>query len=428
MRSIVYSAVVRILGFVPQGIAQLLASHLIISHYGVAAFSSYALIIGVLMLIPLNNLGAGASMTQVVAAHGVDDELSQRTGTTAVRVLAVSSTFVVVVSAILWVTGAWPVLLGEDAGTNGFIAIAVILYGLSFIPGLGATVLLATGRNHLTVTLQVLATVLAAVLVWFVQLGDLAANYLLLVPSCAILLLNVIGLVISQRTTGFSWVGAVRRAPFRARFPGARIRAVAIPMLITSLALPVAYLSDRIVLSQVSTDVELARYALVLQLFAPVTSLIVVTSQPIWPMVTSARARGGTGPGLRLIVLGFLAGTFAISSVLVVVADPIGRWISGGDISLGYQLPALAAGATLVQAIAMPVAMTLVDPVGARLVAATTVITVPVNLVVSVLLADAWGARGPLVSLLVVGMTIQIVPWLVFSVRRSRSGEKITLL
>lgn len=428
MRAIVYSVLARVLGFIPQGIATLVASHLIIKHYGVDAFSSYALMVSVLLLIPLNNLGAGASVTQAVAAHGVDDETSLRTGITAVRVLGVSGLVVAGVSLVLGLFDLWPTLLGNSSGANAFVAAAVLVYGLSFIPGLGQAVFLATGRNHFTITIGVFISVLGAVFVWMLHSAHLDPRLIVVIPSAAVLLVNWTTFAMSQRITGFSWSTALARAPFRSRYPGARVRSLAIPMLITSLALPLAFLSDRIVLSQVSNDVQLSRYALVLQLFAPVTGLIVATAQPLWPMFTRARVEGTAGPAMKLVIGGFLAGTLVVSATLVLLADPIGKAISNDKISLGYGLPALAASVTLLQAVAMPLAMSLVDPRGARLVALTTVITVPVNLSLSVLLAQEWGARGPLASMLMVSLVVQIVPWTVFSVRRARSGEAIAVL
>lgn len=428
MRAIVYSALARVLGFVPQGIATLVASHLILKHYGVDAFSSYALIVSVLLLIPLNNLGAGASVTQAVAAHGVEDDVSLRTGITAVRVLGISGFTVTGVALVLGLLDLWPRLLGNSSGANAFVAAAIIIYGLSFVPGLGQAVFLATGRNHFTITIQVFISVLGAFFVWLVHVADLDSRLIVVIPSLAVLLVNWTTFAISQRVTGFSWSTAVARAPFRSRYPGERVRALAIPMLITSLALPLSFLSDRLVLSQVSDDVQLSRYALVLQLFAPVTGLIVATAQPLWPMFTRARVEGRSGPAMKLVLGGFLGGTLVVSTVLVLLADPVGKLISDDKISLGYGLPALAATVTLLQAIAMPLAMSLVDPKGAKLVAITTVMTVPLNLFFSVLAAREWGAPGPMVSMLAVSTVVQIIPWMIFSVRRSRSGEKIAVL
>jgi O-antigen/teichoic acid export membrane protein len=428
MRALVYSALARILGFVPQGIATLVASHLIIKHYGIDAFSSYALIISVLFLIPLGNLGAGASVTQVVAAHGVESDLSLRAGTTAVRVMFVSGAAVSIISVVLGLCGLWPRLLGQSSGANGFVAAAVVLFALSFIPGLGQSVLLATGRNYLTISVQVFTSVLIALFIWILYSADLDSRLLVVVPSGAIFLVNLATFAVSQRITGFSWVTAMARAPRRREFPGARSRSLAVPLLITSLALPMAFLADRIVLSQVSSASELSRYALVLQLFAPVTGLLVATSQPLWPMITRARVEGTRGPRMIIVLGGFFCVTVLVSAVLVLLADPIGRAISNDKISLGYGLPALAAAVTLLQAVALPLSMGMVDPKGARLVAWTTVLTVPLNLYLSVVLAREWGAPGPLVSMLGVSLIVQIIPWLVFSVRRSRSGVAIAVL
>ena len=97
----IMSGLARSLGFLPQGIATLLASHLIIKHYGLNSFDTYALIVSVMALIPLNNLGVGASVTQAIAAHGSTDVRSTRSALTAARVLSLSALFLAVVSTWL---------------------------------------------------------------------------------------------------------------------------------------------------------------------------------------------------------------------------------------------------------------------------------------------------------------------------------------
>lgn len=425
MKTLIYSVLARVVGFVPQGVATLVTSHLIIKHYGIDAFSSYALIVSVLLLIPLSNLGAGASLTQAVAAHGVHDDQTIRTGVTAGRVLSVSGLSVSVIALILGLLDLWPTLLGGSSGANAFVAAAVIVYGLSFVPGLGPSVLLGTGHNHLAIAVQVFTSVLAALFVWGMHIGDLDSRLLVVIPALAVLLVNLVSMVVSQRVTGYPWHTVVARMPSRSRWPGTKIRSLALPMLINSLATPLAYLADRIVLSQVSDSVQLSRYALALQIFAPVTGLIVAAAQPLWPMFTKARVEGRSGPAMRVVLAGFLGGTLLISTTLVLISDWLGGVISGGDISLGYGLPALAAGVTILQALAFPIGMAMVDPVGARLVAFCAVLTVPLNLTLSVILAKAWGAPGPLTSMLIVGTSVQLIPWLIFSWKRARSGEKI---
>lgn len=427
LKTLIYSALARILGFVPQGIATLIASNLILREYGVNAFSSYVLVLSVLLLIPLNNLGVAASVTQAVAAHGVDSDVSRRTAVTASRVLLGSGSGLTVVAVIFGLSGLWPRLLGTSSVGNMWVTLAIVMYGVSFVPALGLSVLLGSGHNHLAIGVQALTAVLSAVFVGIMVGAHLDQSMLVAVPALAILLTNLLAMIVSQRVTGFGWTTVLRQAPFRRAHPGAQIRSLALPMLVTSLALPIAFLADRVVLSHVSTDVQVARYALVLQLFSPVTGLIMATAQPLWPMFTRARATGGTGPQLAVILAGFLGATVVISAVLVLAADPIGTVISDHRISLGVGLPALAAGVTLLQAALFPLTMSMADPAGARIVAISTVLSVPANLGLSIYWARQWGAPGPMLSMLVVSVVLQLVPWAVFSVRRHGTDVDIGL-
>lgn len=427
LKTLFYSALARVLGFVPQGVATLIASNLILREYGVDAFSSYVLVLSVLLLIPLNNLGAAASVTQAVAAHGVEDDLSRRTAVTATRVLLTSGAGLTLVSVAFGLAGLWPRLLGSSHVGNLWVTLAIVMYGVSFVPALGLSVLLGSGHNHLAIGVQALTAVLSALFVGVMVTAHLDESVLVAVPALAILITNLVALAVSQRLTHFPWTTVLRQAPFRRVHPGARIRSLALPMLITSLALPIAFLADRVVLSHVSTDVQVARYALVLQLFSPVTGLIMATAQPLWPMFTRARATGGAGPQMAVIFTGFIGGTVVISTVLVLLADPIGSIVSDHRISLGIGLPALAAGVTLLQAALFPLTMSMADPEGARIVAISTVLSVPANLGLSVYWGHRWGAPGPMLSMLVVSVVLQLVPWAVFAARRSRSSVAIGL-
>src|SRR3546814_12872847 len=102
-----------------------------------------------MLLIPLNSLGVGASLTQSIAASGVGDEHAVRTGLTASRVLTVSTLFLAIVSTALGVAGVWPELLGDAAGAHAFTAVALVIYAMTFVPGPGPNVPLAPDRQHL---------------------------------------------------------------------------------------------------------------------------------------------------------------------------------------------------------------------------------------------------------------------------------------
>lgn len=428
MRSLAVSGFARLLSFVPQGIATLIASHLIIVHYGLHAFDTYALIISVMTLIPLNNLGVGASVTQTIAAEGAESERAERSALTAARVLSVSTLFLAALSFGIGAAGLWPRLLGDASGANSFTAIALVVYGLGFVPGLSQSVLLGVDRNHVSITVLAFQAPVSLVMIGVMLFFGLDGGWVVVVPSLTLLILNLLTMELSARLAAFPWRRILREVPWRKRYPGGSIWSLSVPMLITSICVPIAFAGDRIVLSHVSTASAVANYSVVLQLFAPVLGLIVAAAQPLWPMFTKARTAGERGPGLGKIFAVFGAGTFAVCAVLVVIADPLGTLIGGNRINLGYFLPALAAVVMCMQAVTYPLAMSLVDPAGARFVAGCAIITVPANIGLSIWLASELGAPGPLISLIVVSTVVQVVPTLIYSRRREHRGAPIATM
>ncbi|WP_110208501.1 lipopolysaccharide biosynthesis protein [Nocardioides daejeonensis] len=427
-RSLILSGAFRLFGLIPQAIATLLASRLIFDHYGMDAFNAYALVIAMMALIPLNNLGMGASLTQAIAARGPHDEHAVGAALTASRVLSLSALGLSVVALVFGALGMWPEILGDAAGGNWFTAAALVVFAATFVPGLAPSVLLGADRNHVAIVVGWFLAPMSLLLVGVLIVGDLAADWVLLVPPLAMLVVNIATVVVSARTVGFPWLRVLRELPWRRQYAGARIRSLSGPMLITSLCVPVTFWSDRIVLSHVSTPEAVADYSVVLQLAAPIIALIIATAQPLWPMITAARARGQAGPAMTKIFLAFGLGTLLCCIVFVALADPIGHLIGGDEVDLGYTLPVVAALALLLMAVAFPLSMTMVDPVGARFVAGCALLTLPTNVIVSIFLSREFGAIGPLLSLLIVSTTIQVVPILIYSNRRERAGGPIKVL
>lgn len=428
MRHLVLSGGARFIGLVPQAIATLLASRLILTHYGLDAFNTYALVIAMMALIPLNNLGVGASVTQAIAAHGADDDRSARAALTASRVLALSALGLAAAAAALGALDLWPVLLGDAAGSNWVTALALVVFASTFVPGLAQSVLLGVNRNHVSIVVGSFLAPVSLLIVGILIIGDLDGRLVMVVPPLALLLVNLVTMAVSTRLVRFPWLRIIREIPWRRRFRGARIRSLSGPMLITSLCVPITFCTDRIVLSHVSTAEAVANYSVVLQLCAPIIALIVAAAVPLWPMFTQARSQGERGPDITKILVVFGAGTFVCGAALVLLADPVGHLIGGDRINLGYFLPVVAALVMVLLAVAYPLSMSMVDPAGARFVATCAVLTLPANVMTSIWLSRELGAPGPLISLLIVSTTIQVIPILIYSRRRERSGRAIVVV
>jgi O-antigen/teichoic acid export membrane protein len=190
--------------------------------------------------------------------------------------------------------------------------------------------------------------------------------------------------------------------------------------MVTTVCIPIAFCSDRIVLSHVSTSEAVTKYSIILQLFAPVSALIVACAQPLWPMFSRARRAGTPGPNLHKVLAAFFLGTFATSLTVALLADPLGRIIGGDQLRLGHLLPALGALVVLVQSLAYPLSITMMDAKGARFVAGCAVLTVPLNIGLSIWLSIQFGAAGPLVAVIVVCLFVQVMPVLRYIQRRDR--------
>lgn len=424
MRSIALSAAARLLSFVPAALATFATSRLVISHFGIDAFDGFSLIIALIALIPLNDLGVGAAVTSAYAGDGPQSERGYRVTLTATRVLGLSSLVAAAGALAIAAFGAWPTLLGTASGPNGWTAAALVVFAVAFVPGLGPAMLLGIHRNHVTVYTQMLQAplILAGVLVtWWIGAGE---GPLLLVPAAALLVINWGTALLAGRATGISWTRLSHDVlAGRRRAPGASVRALAGPVLITSIATPIALQADRLVLSHVSTTAAVANYSVAVQIFAPALALIGAAASPLWPIWESARTSGRRGPSVGLVLLAFAGGATLLGAALAGIANPAAEIIGTGHLHLGVLLP-VAGGLLVVEsAVAWPIAMNMMDPAGARFTAVSSVIALPVNVALSVLLAQRYGAAGPLLATVVVVLVVQCMPGLLFIRRRGFTGR-----
>jgi O-antigen/teichoic acid export membrane protein len=423
MNSVLRSAIARTASFVPIAIATLITSRLIIQHFGVASFDRYALILSLIFLIPLNNLGVGASITTAYAADGPQDEHSQRVTLTAARVLTISSLATIAASLALGFSDVWSTLLGKASGPSLSIGLAIAIYAVSFVPGLGQSMLLGLHRNHTTILVQTLFAPLILIGVAVVVVLDASDTWVLIIPAAAVVVVSLVVASTAARASGTSWLSIARAVPNRRHFPGARIRQLSGPVLISTLATPIALQSDRIVLSHVSTERAVAQYSVLIQIIAPALALIAASAQPLWPIFARARAGGGRAPSLGRTVLLFCAAAGVVGAVLALVANPVAVLIGGEQMRLGVLLPITGALAVVTFAATYPVSMNLMDPAGARFVAITTVIALPVNIGLSIVLGMHLGAPGPLLGSVIVGLFIQTFPGMLYARNRRHIGK-----
>ncbi len=422
MHPVVKSGLARIASFAPTALATLYASRLIIDHFGIPAFDGYTLAASLILLVPLNDLGVGAAVTSAVASYGSSHAAVERVALTAARTVAVSALVLAGAAGLITVGGYWNAFLGPAAGAGAFYGLSMVIYAISFIPALGQSMLLGVHRNHLTIAVQTLLAPTTLLGVVVLMKAGIDSRFLIVVPAAALAVINIINSIVAGRVVRFSWLTLLRRLPFPHRYPGASIRAMSGPMLVVNLSTPIALQSDRIVLSHFASKHAVANYAVSIQIFAPVVALIGAAAQPLWPIYTAARAKGDHGPQVGRIMAAFGLVCSAISAVLVLIANPVGHLIGGHQIQLGVLLPIVSAVAVGLQAITYPMAMSIMDPAGLRLVATCAVLAAPLNVGLSIALAKHLGAPGPLLASCVVCLLVQIIPVGLYARQRQRDA------
>lgn len=426
MNSVARSFGARALSFIPTALATLLTSRLILENYGVGAFGAFALILSLINIVPLNNLGVGAAITSALATDGPGSQRAERTVLTAARVLAVSSLGTAVVALAFAALGLWQPLLGQSSGPDLWIGIAMVVYAISFLPGLGQSMLLGVHRNHTTILIQAFFNPGVALLAGLAVLTKATPGALIALPCVSLVAINLVTAYFAGRATGISWRTTLRRLPYPKRFPGATIRAMSGPVLLITLSTPIALQSDRIVLSHVGTAEDVAQYSIALQIFAPALVLIAATAQPLWPIWAQARARGERGPGVVKVVGLFCLGGLVVGAALALLAGPVALLVAGSAVRIDPLLALAGALAVLTAAASHPVAMSLMDESGVKVVVRFTVIALPLNVGLSIVLGQHLGAPGPLFASCIVGLLVQALPGLVVSRNRQRAAAAAT--
>jgi O-antigen/teichoic acid export membrane protein len=298
----------------------------------------------------------------------------------------------------------------------------VALIAFSMPVGVGQRVLAGLGRNHISIAVLGLQTplVLAALLLllwWHVPAG----------PSVAVLaygatfVLSVACCVIAARLIRPAGVEAVRLLPRLRGFRGVRVADTAWPMLVQSIALPIAMQTDRLVLSHRTGAAVLAQYNLASQMFTPIWAVVSSAGVTLWPVFARARARGL--PASPLPMSGIFGGSAAVMAGAIALASPwLAELASGGRIRLPGALIAAFVVLMILQAVKYPLGTFLTDVAGLRFQALMIVLTLPLNLGLSWYLAGPLGAAGPVIGSIVGVAGAQVLANLLYVRRRLRSS------
>jgi O-antigen/teichoic acid export membrane protein len=424
------SAGVRLVVLPVSAVLGIVVTRLVIDGYGPAAFAQYGLLVGIGALLPFADLGMSAVVMNAVAASespGTDEHVL-RVLVTAVRVLIASAAVLALVGAGITALGLWPGLLGSGLlpGSGPWVALAsLLLIAIAMPMGIGQRILSGLGRNHLSIAVLGLQTplVLGALLL-LLHLDAPAGPAVAVLAYGATAVLSAVCCVLAARLVRPAAREVFHRVPRVRSFRGSRVADVAWPMLVQSIALPIAMQTDRIVLSHRADASVLAEYNLGSQMFTPIWAVVSAAGITLWPVFARARARGQhTSPVPMAGVFGGLAALMAVGVALV--SPWLADVASGGRIQLPASLVVCFAVLMTLQGVKYPLGMFMTDPRGLRFQALMIVLMLPVNVGLSWYLAGPLGAAGPVLGSVVGVAGAQVLANFLYVSRVLRRTERV---
>ena len=396
------------------GLFSVLTARLMIGHFGVAAYAQFGLLATMATLLPFADLGAGAAVSNRIAESGNprSDPAVRGTLVAALRLTLLGAGVLALAGLVVTALGAWPTLLGggllPGAGTAALLCVLTVAVAVPL--GLGQRILNALGRNHVYVLLSGVAAPFLFLCVAGLVLFDIpAGSYLAVCAYRGAVVVGTGSMVVAGRAVAPQLRAAWRDVPQLRTARSEPVGGLAWPMLIQSLALPVAMQSDRLLLSHLADVHELAQYNLGAQLFGLVLQAVSAAGLALWPVFARARASRELRSPFRMAA-GFGLGAL-VACALVGVATPIlVPLITGGRLALDIWVVTGFAVFVCAQATKYPLGMYMTDARGLRFQVAPILVLVPGNLALSWYLIGPLGAGGPVVGSAIAVVLCQVLP------------------
>lgn len=415
-RSIVLGTVFRVVGTPIIAIIALLNTAIIVQQSGDVVFGLVSLVSTLSLLMPFADLGIGAVVTNACSTEGplADNGAALATVQRAFRLLTLVAIGLSGVSLVIMTTDSWGPLLGATSGPADRYAVTatVVLIAVSVPAGIGLRILVGLDQNHLAVVLSMcnaLFTLLITVALMAVGVDPI---WFAVSGAGGVFIGNCIATAVALRRSG---LGRAALRPPAAEYARTGLLAGSVWMFIVSIGLPLGLQSHRLILSHVSTPVELSRYALMAQVYGLGWMVFSTAGMALWPVFVKRRGDFRASRSLWVKSTAVFA-SVALLGGLVLVA--LGPWatslISRGEVVATRDL-AVAFGALLVvQCFHLPAGVMLTTPRESRWQSQCIMAMGVTSVVLGVWWGQTWGGAG-VVSAAAVGVLIaQIVPDLIW--------------
>lgn len=376
-------------------VASLILVHLLIGRLGTSGYAVVALVVGLPLLLPFSDLGVGAAV--ITAGAGEDADGLLKTLISAVRILLSGTVVMAVVSIVLGSLGLWSRILGIPASGNLGVTLGLVIFGCTLPTGVGQRLLLARRKNHVNAVLQGLTSIVSLGLAVVALAFSHQMTWVVVAVMLGPFLVGLCAVVLGFRASPVH-LGAVVHMAFLTTVRGAKVRATATSMFVISVALPVAYQADRIILAHVSDLRQVALYSAAMQLFAPCFALVAIAGETLWPSFVRAAQVGRQVVELRRFLMLFtLVGLIGFAG-FAVLGRPVAAFVTGGRLHPSLFLMGSFGVLLLAQSIQIPAGMYLTNGKSLMLQAWACGAMAVLNVFLSVVFAWVMGAPGPVVA------------------------------
>ena len=398
-----------------------LTGRLITGEAGVEYYALWGALTALPSLLSFTDLGAGAVIVNTAATSAdvrTDRKLLDQV-TSVERILVCSAGVGLLLDAVLFLTGAWPMLLGAVADLPGLNAAAFVCFAMFCLQiplGIWVRLQLGMHRNHIVILLQGLVSPLTLLGVWLMlQLPDPRPHTFLAVTSFGSgLLVAIGGFLLTARMTRPLLGTALRRVPRRRAHPGVRVMDVGWPMLAQLVSSPIAIASQRYVLLIAGTKLMVAEYNAAAQVFLALGGLVSAAGVALWPQFARRRAQGTLTSGPWALSGIFAAGVALATGCVLLVGPWLFGFISHGTFEVHTDTILLFGAMILCQAVLYPLGMFLMDRESIRFQVVPTLLMAALSLGLSIVLAPSLGVTGPIIAYIVAVTLCQIVPFALY--------------
>lgn len=373
-----------------------------------------SLVVSFPALIPFVDLGLGAAIVNVVGEHKHREEI-QAVVVRVLQLLTLVALLMVALAVFLLPTSLWTPLLGPVSQRIGYSGLGaslfVIAWSLAVPLGVGERLLLGIGHNWINVINGILPAVVTALVITALRSTNISPGLWPIAFGVGALAGSLSAFILAYKTVREIFRGILPHLMHWRSSRELRLLDTSLPMLVISIASPLALQSDRLILGHRGTTQDLATYAAAMWIYAPGSSVVAMAGIALWPALARRRAAGSVSWHVQSRLM-FISGglALALGCGMLVVGPVVARIVLGSSPVQLLEVLLAMAGLLLAQAVHMPNGYLQTDPAGLRFQAVALAVMLPVNVALSWAWAARLGAVGPVLASLATWVFIVTLP------------------